>query len=345
MASGKLEPEVKTEDEEDDVLSLAECFERLNNVRPKPYKTGENFVIFCERFKQYVYLSKLTEKNLYMHFLLLVDDRTYQRLVDVNLDTQEKGDAELFCEKYIAQFHPDSEKLSLQTEVLSCRQTSAETIIDFSYRLKEKAKIAFTDKNVQEINCRLAFLNGVRNPEIRRKLYEANLKSFEEAVEMAERLNRVDALMKQNYRHEDKVVFRQYADDEDLWLYPEVQNDDLSSEEDDYGSDKRSSEYYDDLDRESYWSSDNQENSSSEYGDEDLYSWSDNDSDREESYNNLSDDDEESCSVNDRIMWSDDVSSSGETYYELDSSDPEICDQILRVIHQTCTFMKNRRNS
>ena len=49
------------------------------------YTKGENFSRFCERFQEYVYITKMKDKHLYMYFLQNVDDETYSTLKSVNL--------------------------------------------------------------------------------------------------------------------------------------------------------------------------------------------------------------------------------------------------------------------
>ena len=48
---------------------------------------------------------------------------------------------------------------------------------------------------MREVNCRIAFLNGVRNVNMKRKLNESSHLNFEEAIEMAKRLERVENMM------------------------------------------------------------------------------------------------------------------------------------------------------
>ena len=59
--------------------------------------------------------------------------------------------------------------------------------------------IAFPDDNIRDINCKIAFLKGVRNVDIRRKLNEVNLVTFDDAIEMAKRLERVDKMMNNSH--------------------------------------------------------------------------------------------------------------------------------------------------
>ena len=184
----------KNEDDE----TLIRGLNRLNInsvIKPKSFKKGENFNAFCDRFLQYVEVTKLTDQALYIHFLSLLDDRTYQLLADVKLESPERGDAERFCRKYMQVYYPESAIQSLQNEVLACQQQAGESIDDYSYNLRAKGKVAFPDEHMREVNCRIAFLNGVRNVNMKRKLNESNHLNFEEAIEMAKRLERVENMM------------------------------------------------------------------------------------------------------------------------------------------------------
>ena len=40
---------------------------KLSHIKPKTFTTGENFSAFCQRFIQYIYLSKLADPCLYNH--------------------------------------------------------------------------------------------------------------------------------------------------------------------------------------------------------------------------------------------------------------------------------------
>ena len=195
---GEERGQPKDEQQEDQVADVTKGMSslKLNHLKPRPFTVGENFTAFCSRFKQYIYMSKIEDPNLYIYFLQLLDDRTYQKLASVKFQhISERGDPEMFCIRYTNAYYPNSAIQSLQTEVLSCTQKATETIDDYSFRLAEKAGIAFHDEIIREINGKIAFLKGVRNPEIRRKLNEAEIASFDDAVEMAKRLERVDILM------------------------------------------------------------------------------------------------------------------------------------------------------
>ena len=75
--NGPGETVPKHEDDE----TLIRGLNRLNInsvIKPKSFKKGENFNAFCDRFLQYVEVTKLTDQALYINFLSLLDDRTYQ---------------------------------------------------------------------------------------------------------------------------------------------------------------------------------------------------------------------------------------------------------------------------
>ena len=192
-STGELSPKTETGEE-----TLIKGLNRLNInsvIKPKSFKKGENFNAFCERFTQYVEITKLEDPAFYIHFLSLLDDRTYQLLADVRLETSEMSDVHEFCRKYRSIYYPESAIQSLQNEVLACQQQAGESIDDYSYKLRTKGKVAFPDEDMREVNCRIAFLNGVRNAEMKRKLNESNHLNFEEAIEMAKRIERVENMM------------------------------------------------------------------------------------------------------------------------------------------------------
>ena len=163
--------------------------------RPKDFTKGENFSRFCDRFKEYVYLTRLNDRNLYIYLLQLVDNETYELLKKVRLKRRERGDAAAFCKKYIKAIYPDGDAVSLKSEVLTCKQKSDENIDKFQYRLLEKASIAFSDKKVRDENCLIAFLQGVRNISMKIKLNEAEIQTFDDAVKLAKRLERVNDML------------------------------------------------------------------------------------------------------------------------------------------------------
>ena len=72
---------------------------------------------------------------------------------------------------------------------------SDEDVSEFAYRLREKATIAFSDIDVSEENCLLAFMRGVKNAHIKRKLNESDVENFNEALKLAKKLEKVENML------------------------------------------------------------------------------------------------------------------------------------------------------
>ena len=55
----------------------------------RKFEKGENFSTFCERFHEYVEITKIVDDNLHFYFLKHVDDGAYSTLKLVNLNKDE----------------------------------------------------------------------------------------------------------------------------------------------------------------------------------------------------------------------------------------------------------------
>ena len=161
---------------------------------PKFVKT-DNFSRYCERFQEYVYIAKINDQNLNMFFLQNLDDETYSQLRNVELTNEQKADAQLFCPIYKRAIYADM-SISLKNEVMECRQKIDENIADYAFRLREKGMIAYSNTQDAEDNCLIAFLRGVKDPQMRRKLNEASsLSTFKNAITLAKRLEKVNEML------------------------------------------------------------------------------------------------------------------------------------------------------
>ena len=191
--------EVKAEGEEgmselEDITNAISKIKLSQLTKLRKFSKGENFSRFCERFLEYIYITKMCDPNLYVFFLQNVDDETYATLKAVTLIDQQKNNAEQFCDVYKRAIYGD-EGLSLKNEVMDCKQKTDESISDYAYRLREAANIAYSDPNAAAENCLLAFLRGIKNAHIKRKLNESVLAEFNEAVKYAKRLERVEGMV------------------------------------------------------------------------------------------------------------------------------------------------------
>ena len=82
--------------------------------------------------------------------------------------------------------------MSLKNEVIDCKQDPGEPIAKYSFRLSEKAKIAYKDQQKADDNAFIAFMKGVRDSTIRRKLKESSsIIDFKGAVAYAKKLESI----------------------------------------------------------------------------------------------------------------------------------------------------------
>ena len=159
------------------------------------FQKGHNFARFCERFEEFISISKINDGNLYMYFLQNVDDETYSIQKTVDLTDPQKANPKGFCPIYKKAIYGDV-TISLKNEVMECKQKNDETISDYIYRLREKASIAYSTPAMIEENCFIALLRGVRNPQLKRKLNEATtLTTFKEATKLAKRLEKINEML------------------------------------------------------------------------------------------------------------------------------------------------------
>ena len=182
-----------------DSLKLTQVFQITK------YSTGNNFWRFCQKFIDFCSLTGLKHADLNIVLLQHVDDQTYSKLKTVKLTDVEKSDAEIFCRIYQQAIYGD-EEMRLKTELLTCQQNEGENVDGFVHRLRDKATMAYRDQEVSDDNCLLALLNGVRSIDMRRKLNEAELKTFSEAVKLARRIERVEEMTKESQDKSDAAI-------------------------------------------------------------------------------------------------------------------------------------------
>ncbi len=181
----------------DPTTGLERVMESLSisrSAKLRKYQKGENFSLFCERFRENISLTQMNAENQYTYFLQNIEcDYTYSILKSVRLNSEQKRDNVQFCALFKKAIYGD-ESMSLKNEVRDCKQKSGEKIADYVYRLREKANIAYPDSEMAEENCFLAFLRGIKDLNIRRKLNEATVTNFGQAFKLAKKLERVNTV-------------------------------------------------------------------------------------------------------------------------------------------------------
>lgn len=193
-----LFPDVSTAGDTTNQRELTDALSKLKltqSMKLPKFQKGDNFARYCQRFEEFISIAKITDANLYMYFLQNVNDETYSILKTVELSTAQKAEATEFCPLYKTAIYGDV-SISLKNEVMECKQRNDEAISDFVYRLREKASIAYTDPAMVEENCFIAFLRGVKDPQLKRKLNEAtSLTNFKDAVKLAKRLEKINEIL------------------------------------------------------------------------------------------------------------------------------------------------------
>ena len=196
---------------EPDNGNLARIMETLSisrSAKLRKFEKDDNFARFCERFAEYVELTNMDPGNQYPFFLQNVDDRTYSILKSITLTDEQKRDKNQFCALFRRAIYGD-EALALKNELRDCKQKLDEKISDYVYRLREKARIAYPDQDEADENCMLAFLRGVRDNNIRRKLNESTVTNFRNAVKLAKKLERVNTMFDQEQPDYTQVLSNQ----------------------------------------------------------------------------------------------------------------------------------------
>ena len=188
------EEEDEVENSTDEITSALTKMKLSQFTKLRKYNKGENFSRFTERFKEYIYITGMKDKRLYLYLLQNVDDATYSILKSVDLNPEQMEDAELFCDEYKKAIYGD-QTVPLKSEVMDCKQQSDEDIQTYAFRLREKGNIAFNDKELMDEACFLTFIRGVKDTYICRKLNEGNVKNFEEALKLAIRLEKVENML------------------------------------------------------------------------------------------------------------------------------------------------------
>ena len=166
---------------------------KVISTKPPKYKDGENFSNHCKRFLQYLTIAKVASDDLHIHFLQTLDDRTFSKLENTRLDENEKSDATRFLALYRAQIYKD-DNFSIKNDLMTCEQLETESLADYEYRLREKANLAYSDIKVAEENALFVFLRGILDSTLKRKLNELEIKSLDDAVRAAKRIDRANKL-------------------------------------------------------------------------------------------------------------------------------------------------------
>ena len=159
---------------------------------PQPYKTDDDICLFFERFSQYVKLANLQEANLNLYLLsLFKDDKMYRKLCNVPLTNQQKCDATLLIAAYENALFPATETRILRSSLSTIQQKLGEKIPDFIVRIDALAAKAFQNIELREEVSLSALISGLRDTDIKKKLLEADITSYDDATRLCTKHERI----------------------------------------------------------------------------------------------------------------------------------------------------------
>ena len=163
---------------------------------PKEYKHGDDFTIWCTRFRRYLSMSNVSGRGSLDLFLNCVDDRTSQKLDSTveRMTADEKCQPDLFIPICISILYPASESRALRLELTQLSQETDEDIEGFASRIRNIGARAYSDNlSAKDECCLTAFMHGIRNSDIKVDVMKGEANSFEEAVSLATKFERIRA--------------------------------------------------------------------------------------------------------------------------------------------------------
>lgn len=169
---------------------------RLRVNPPARYNHGDDFNIWCSRFRRYLTLAHIDNEHASMLFLNQMDDRTSKKLDPVarSMTATERADPSLFIPIFERKIYPESETKSLRVEITHLKQEAGETVEDFAIKIQDMAhKIwgSISRDSPGDEMCYSIFLGGLRKSEIRADVMRDEATSFEEAVEAANKAEKI----------------------------------------------------------------------------------------------------------------------------------------------------------
>ena len=158
---------------------------------PKYTKEGQDICIFLDRFEQYIELScHGNATNLELQLLSVIeDDKMYRKLKSIcaSLYAQQKEKVAVFVAAIRKALFPATEARMMRASLSSLKQELAESAEDYANRLINEAEKAFnpSELTLREEACLSTYIGGLREVSIKQKLMELDVKTFEQAVQLA----------------------------------------------------------------------------------------------------------------------------------------------------------------
>ena len=133
-----------------------------HGVTLKNFTFGEDFAKFIQRFNDFVAINCTKHPKLYKIFLSHVCERTYDKLSQIELNTQQASNATEFTKIYTNAMCGENQSSIFKAQIRSVRQEN-DTIENFAYKISQLGAKAFVNEpvSVREALCLQHFLNGI----------------------------------------------------------------------------------------------------------------------------------------------------------------------------------------
>ena len=162
--------------------------------QPEPYKHGDDFYQFCNRFTEFVCLHGIKAK-LDLLFLSFVDNKTHASLKFAPLEDEDKLCPVKLCDAYKRVMNPGLINGALIAQLFTMKQEIHESIDEFSYRIVKIAQKMTADERTISSHKLEAFILGIENVHIKVELLRCENISFQQAVHKA---RRIESILKGN---------------------------------------------------------------------------------------------------------------------------------------------------
>ena len=162
------------------------------SIKPRKYRKGDDICTFLERFEQFIVMNRITDDNLDLYFVSLVeDDVMYKKLRNVRLTNIQKSDVRLLVVAVKEALYPATETRLLRSTLATLKQEVGESIEVYAQRIKDVADRAYSEPVLKEEASLSTLLAGISEVKIRQKLLEDDIDSFEKATRLAVKCERI----------------------------------------------------------------------------------------------------------------------------------------------------------
>ena len=168
----------------------------VQRIKPTPLVKREDLEDFLERFSYYIRpcRQKREGREFAYEILPLIEIKPLRRKVDriTSTWTQEMTPEE-FVQNLRHEVIPTEQRHKNKEELLRCTQKAREPVEEYASRLDDLADKAFSDgeEDGKEFMKLATFMAGIRDPNLKGRCREKELKTFDEAVKWAEKLENI----------------------------------------------------------------------------------------------------------------------------------------------------------